>query len=59
MRKRTKPATEQLGLFRSIHQSENLPRVIDPKVIPLLIRLFHQYANRKAAAPDRLERGHE
>ena len=59
MRKRTKPATEQLGLFRPIHASENLPRVIDPKVVPLLVRLFHQYAERKAAAPDQLEHGHE
>ena len=59
MRKRTKPATEQLGLFRSVHQSENLPRVIDPKVVPLLVRLFHEYANRKSGAADRLEREHE
>jgi len=59
MRKRTTPATTQLGLFPSISASENLPRVIDPKLIPLLAQLFHHHIKGKAAAPSQPERGHE
>jgi hypothetical protein len=59
MRKRTTPATAQLGLFPPISAKENLPRVIDPKLVPLLVQLFHQYIKGKAAAPSQPECGHE
>jgi len=58
MHKPTK-AARQLGLFPTIPTRENLPRAIDPKLLPLLVQLFHQYINGKAAGPSQPERGHE
>jgi hypothetical protein len=58
MPKRTK-AARQLGLFPSIPAKENLPRAIDPKLLPLLVQLFHQYINGKAAVTSQPERGYE
>jgi hypothetical protein len=59
MRKAPKPATVQLGLFQSDSQKKSLPRVIDPKVVPLLVRLLNQFAKRREAALRETERSHE
>lgn len=58
MHKRTK-AARQLGLFPAVPAREKLPRAIDPKLLPLLVQLFHQYINGKAAVTSQPERGHE
>jgi hypothetical protein len=58
MHKRTK-AVRQLGLFPAIPARENLPRSMDPKLLPLLVQLFHQYINGKETATSQPERGHE
>ena len=59
MSKISKAATAQLGLFPTSLQIQQLPREIDQKTVALLARLLRQHADRRTAAANRPEAGHE
>ena len=59
MRKPTKKAATQLGLFPASPQIQPAPQAIDPKIVTLLARLLRQYADRETAVAGRPEAGHE
>jgi hypothetical protein len=59
MRKPTKTAASQLGLFPASTQVHQALQAIDPKIVALLARLLLQYADRKTAVAGHLESSHE
>jgi hypothetical protein len=60
MRKHTKTAASQFPLFPSPSQNQQLPREINPKLLlPLLVRLLRQHADRDRTVPRVSEANHE
>jgi hypothetical protein len=59
MRKPTKTAATQLGLFPASTQIQQALQAIDPKIVALLARLLRQYADRETVVASRPEAGHQ
>jgi hypothetical protein len=59
MRKRAKTAASQFPLFPTPSRDQQLPREIEPKLLPLLIRLLRKHVDSGRTAGRVSEVDHE